>query len=95
MLSDQRPNAEPLYSFDWQPKQGPTLAVIRALEETTETDLLEVEPLYTAVDTDALETLCDDGVDSNCSVGFDYLGYHVVVEASGTGRIFAETSTAD
>lgn len=62
--------------------------VVAAVAETTEKDPLEIEPLYTRVDPDCLETIFSD--DSRVTtrehgqISFPMAGCHVVVEANGT-----------
>lgn len=59
-------------------------AVVEATAEANGTDPLEMEPLYTAVDPDALESLVGgppDGV--NAMVAFDYEGCRVTIHRGG------------
>jgi len=62
-------------------------AAVRVTEEVAEregTDPLDLEPLYEAVDPDALDAFCRTG-GPDASVTFAYLGYRVTVD--GTGEV--------
>ena len=71
--------------------QGATVseAVVSAVAELTGTDPLSLDPLYTAVDPDALNALFSDGSDTDRSnrVEFTYSGCHVVVTPDGDVRV--------
>lgn len=92
MDSGQQLDDEPLVTFDWTNFDGPSEAVIGALFEVSRIDPLDAEPLYDVVDPDALDSLFSPtrysrrGITG--SVHFDYLGYHVVIEADGQGYIY-------
>lgn len=59
-------------------------AVVEATAEATGTDPLEMEPLYAAVDPDALESLVGGPPDgANAMVTFDYEGCRVTVHRGG------------
>lgn len=58
--------------------------VIEATAEATGTDPLELEPLYTTVDPDALQSLVGGPPDgANAMVTFDYEGCRVTVHRGG------------
>lgn len=62
--------------------------VVSAVAELTETEPIELEPLFTAVDSDALNALFETsggmGRGSLDSVAFTYCGCDVVVRGDGT-----------
>ncbi|ELY49217.1 HalOD1 output domain-containing protein [Natronolimnohabitans innermongolicus] len=60
-------------------KNTPVNAVIEAVAETTDSDPLDLPPLYDAVDPDALNTLIT-GAETNTRVQFQYAGFDVVVQ---------------
>ncbi|MFB1062412.1 HalOD1 output domain-containing protein [Natrinema sp. H-ect4] len=59
----------------------PTNAVIEAVAEATDSDPLDLPPLYEAVDPDALNTLFDSSETSG-QVSFPYAGFEVTVRGS-------------
>ncbi|WP_161991503.1 HalOD1 output domain-containing protein [Natronorubrum aibiense] len=65
-------------------EQRPSMAVVSLVATVTDTDPLELEPLYDAVDPEALDSLCTptNGVSS---LSFEYAGYTVVVERADDG----------
>lgn len=62
--------------------ERPSLAVVEAVTAETERDPLDLDPLYTQIDPDALDTLVASATD-NVRIGFTYEGCDVVVEGSG------------
>lgn len=66
-------------------------AVVSAVTELTGADPKTIEPLYSAVDPDALDALFAadrDGEDrSSCRVAFTYCGCDVVVSGDGAVRV--------
>lgn len=66
-------------------------AVVAAVAQHTGTDPISLEPLYTAVDPDALDALFGfgrPGVDrSSTRVTFTYCGCEVTVSGDGTVRV--------
>jgi hypothetical protein len=62
--------------------------VVTAVAELTDSEPIELEPLFTAVDSDALERLFDTdggmGRRSPTTVEFAYAGCDVVVSGDGT-----------
>lgn len=70
-----------------------TESVTTALHDATGTDETDLEPLYTAVDPDALDSLFGpqgDGTprDTEGHVVFDYGPYRVRVESDGTALVY-------
>nr|WP_161605563.1 HalOD1 output domain-containing protein [Natronorubrum sulfidifaciens] len=65
-------------------EQRPSMAVVSLVAAVTDTDPLELEPLYNAVDPEALDSLCAAG-NSVSTLSFEYAGYTVVVEQSAAG----------
>ncbi|SDR31612.1 HalOD1 output domain-containing protein [Natronobacterium texcoconense] len=66
---------------------SPSLRVVDALAAVTDTDPLELEPLYHAVDPEALDQLFRDESDAYASVRFDYQDHTVEVRGDGTVAI--------
>jgi len=68
-------------------RDSPSLRVVEALADATDTDPLELEPLYNVVDPEALDRLfrTDSGVPA--SVRFEYDGHTVEVGSDGSVSI--------
>lgn len=60
-----------------------TEAIVSLVAQEMECDPLELDPLYDAVDPEALDGICSATPDSSLRVSFDYAGYTVLVDASG------------
>lgn len=60
-------------------KETPVTAVIEAVAEATESDPLDLPPLYESVDSDALNTLFN-GSETSVQVVFQYAGFEVVIQ---------------
>lgn len=56
-----------------------TETIISEVADEEGVDPLELEPLYNAVDADALQSLCEPPSDVN-RVEFEYVGYEVIIE---------------
>lgn len=68
--------------------EPPSTTVVEAVATATETDPNELEPLYSAVDPDALDALfADTGTPGSRAghVEFTYCGFEVVVSRDGSG----------
>lgn len=63
-------------------EQRPSMAVIDLVAEATGVDALDLDPLYHAIDPEALDSLCTDSSGFS-SLEFDYSGRTVVVEQVG------------
>ncbi|EMA30450.1 HalOD1 output domain-containing protein [Halobiforma nitratireducens] len=63
---------------------SPSLRVVDAIADTTDTDPLELEPLYNIVDPEALDRLFKNDADVRASVRFEYAGHTVEVRSDGT-----------
>lgn len=61
-------------------------AVVRAIEEVTNTPVVESPPLYDAVDPDALDSLFRDR-DTDGEVQFEHDGYRITATGAGEVRI--------
>ncbi|PGF13876.1 hypothetical protein CP556_22525 [Natrinema sp. CBA1119] len=57
----------------------PVNAVTEAVAEATDSNPLELPPLYDAIDPDALNTLFN-GSETNIQVLFQYAGFEIVVQ---------------
>jgi hypothetical protein len=66
------------------PQMGVAISkrVVQTVAKTTNTDALELPPLYDAIDPDALDTLV--GAMSDGTVSFIYAGHEVTVASDGT-----------
>lgn len=63
---------------------SPSLRVIDALADATDTDPLELDPLYGVIDPEALDQFIRADTDGNASVQFAYDGHDVEVRGDGT-----------
>lgn len=63
-------------------------AIVEKVAATKDTDPIELDPLYAAVDPDALNALYRDGFDGR--VEFRYAGCTVVVDGEGEVRVAAD-----
>lgn len=71
------------YQFD-QSLDKVSLAVIGAVADATGTDPMELPPLYSAIDTEALDALFASSIGK---VSFSYNGFEILVEGDGTIRL--------
>ena len=69
-----------------------TMQLIRQVAAYTDTDAVELPPLYDTIDPDALETCITqmEGVD----LSFEFAGVPVTVESTGEIELGAESSAA-
>jgi beta-galactosidase beta subunit len=74
--------------FDGHTRQ-PAEAVVYAVAEASQTDPLDLPPLYSVVDTDALNAIVETSTNSRSqteiTVSFEYADHHVILD--GYGRI--------
>lgn len=87
------PRREPTAIYEANDDESVTAAVTTALSSASQTDRTDLDPLYTAVDTDALNSLFtsrEDGVPRDCEghVAFNYGPYRVRVEPDGTAVVY-------
>ncbi|WP_049890196.1 HalOD1 output domain-containing protein [Natronorubrum sulfidifaciens] len=61
-----------------------SLSVIEALAAETDTDPIELEPLYHVIDPEALDQLFQQGTATDAAVTFPYGGHTVEVRGDGT-----------
>lgn len=59
--------------------------VVEAVADYTDTDMLELPPLYDSVDPDALNKLIRSASDSH--VTFEYAGYRITIDTQGAIQI--------
>lgn len=59
------------------------MAVVTKIADEEDVDPLELEPLQSTLDTDALETLCSENADQDLRVEFRYHGYEITVTGDG------------
>lgn len=87
------PRREPTAIYEASDDESATMAVTTALSSASQTDRCALDPLYKAVDTEALDSLFGprgDGAsrDSEGHVSFDYGPYRVRVEVGGTAVVY-------
>lgn len=68
-------------SISIAPNELPSVAIVRAIAEATEKADDELEPLYYAIDPDALETLLSDPSNETV-VKFSYEGYFISTDGT-------------
>lgn len=78
-------------TFDWTDAESVSAAVIDAVAAASGDPPTSIEPLYTAVDPDALDTIFEPRRDESAVneplVEFPYHGVRVQVSATGEGRV--------
>lgn len=66
----------------------PTEAVVYAVAEASRSDPLDLPPLHSVLDPDALNALFETGTNGRSRTGilvsFEYAGHHVIIEEHGT-----------
>lgn len=74
------------HEFDGDSGEPPSLAVIEAVASVVGEHPLDLEPLHSVVDPDALDGLCSrpKSEDDTVTVSFRYDGCNVVVRSDGT-----------
>ena len=84
----------PSHTFEWSHDESPSAAIVRAVATASGEDPTDMEPLYTAIDPEALDALFfpthiatarTTGV-----VEFCFSGYRVRIDAAGKGQIFEQ-----
>ena len=85
-------------TFDWTGTTAPSTALITAMAEVNDVEPLALEPLFHAVDPDALDSLfAPTGKVYDRLTGtveFDYAGHRIVITASGRGYIYDGTAAS-
>ncbi|WP_247003153.1 HalOD1 output domain-containing protein [Halosolutus gelatinilyticus] len=61
----------------------PSEAVIEAIADVRDVEPIRLDPLYEFVDPEALDRICADRSDADCTVTFAYLEYRVAITDSG------------
>lgn len=84
---------EILLETDGQQYRTITEAVVRAAAAVRNEELTEMEPLYYAIDSDALDRLFTSPCTRAVTVRFDYAGLTIVVDSSGTVRVEEEAES--
>lgn len=83
-------------TYDPDSSRTPSSAVVKSVAAVTNTDPMDLPPLYESVDTDALDSFvesdagADAGDDTNASLRFTFSG--TVVTVSDDGEIAVEVS---
>lgn len=83
-------NAEPVRTFDWAEYDELGRAVVTATAEAMDADPAEMEPLYDAVDPDALDSLFADS-EGAAQVTFRVCRLEVLIRSDGRVRIVDES----
>lgn len=60
-----------------------TEAIVSLVAQEEDCAPLELDPLYDAIDPEALDSICTATPDSSLRLSFDYAGYIVLVDAGG------------
>lgn len=83
---------EPVRTFEWRSANGPSFALVMAVSEATGDAPDELNPLYTVIDPDALDSLFARPRQAHARVNgrltFEYHGYWVVISATGRGYLY-------
>lgn len=75
-------------TWNSEPESTPANTVISAVAEVTDSDPVELPPLYRTIETDALNRLfLSNPSDSEIRVSFQYEGCEVTIEGSGEVRV--------
>lgn len=77
---------ESLRTFDWTANQQPSLTVIETVADLDDTDPLDLVPLATVIDPDALNRLVEQSTRSAASdptISFVYCGYKLQLTPEG------------
>lgn len=89
---------DPLQRFDWTAFESASQAVVAAVVDESGARPDDIDPLYGAVDTDALDAMFRMGGTTRRFVGgrvaFDYLQYRVEIDSSGDGFIYPRTEAS-
>ena len=88
MLQDESQRT-PLQTFTWDDDESASAAVVRAVAAYRGRDPTSMEPLYTAVEPDALDALFDSRPEQNAYIEFSFAGLRVHLRADGNGKLFA------
>lgn len=80
----------PSQTFSWADDESVSAAVVRAVASFTGQDPVSMDPLYHAVDPDALDALLSSRWGQTVSVEFSFSGLRIQVSAAGDGKLFEE-----
>lgn len=83
-----------------QSDEAVTEAVVRAVRTERETDQSKLEPLFSRIDTEALNSLFRSSTDTGVThtsgtVSFDYEGYHITTDGTETITLSEKASRAN
>ncbi|GAB3037782.1 HalOD1 output domain-containing protein [Natronobiforma cellulositropha] len=84
---------EILLETDGGEYQTITEAVVRAVAAVTNQKVTQMEPLYYAIDTDALERLFTSSTPRLVTVEFEYAEHTISVDGTGAVRVESVTET--
>ena len=82
--------SEPLRTFDWISNQLPSLTVVQTIADLDDMDPLNLTPLATVIDPDALNRIMKQPARStayDCTITFTYCGYTLQLSPEG-GTIY-------
>jgi hypothetical protein len=71
------------YPHDPADDAKPSERVVRSVAALTDTDPVDLPPLYDAIDPEALDRLVDSQADSECEIAFQYAGTEVYFSEPG------------
>jgi hypothetical protein len=72
-----------IYRLTYDPSVDDTsLAIVEIVATITETDAFELKPLYSVIDTNALDGLAS-GMQDDCQIKFQYTGFQITVVSDG------------
>jgi hypothetical protein len=91
---------KPVVDAEFRPEgdESPTTAIVEALATAAGTGLTELQPLYEAIDTDALDRLfagCPGDDDTEAVLSFTVDTWNVFVRADGHIRVCDATEPTD
>lgn len=84
------------FRMEYDPSvDDPSHAVLAAVASVTRTDLIELDPLYSVLDPDALDKLFSVNSDTTCRLTFGFTDCQITVDAAGTIVLKSEDRSTD
>lgn len=80
--------------FDWATVM-PSTAIVETVGSASDTEVLELGPLYDAIDPDAIDSLCADGAEGHSdtvSISFVFQERGVTVRSDGRVTVYPDGS---
>ena len=81
------PDAAGPYVYDLDPDESPSTGVVMAVAALCGTPTAALEPLYEAIDPDALDRIVDGDPGGTIRLTFSYAGTTVTVDSNRTVRV--------